>query len=317
MIHESRFQPPWYLKNPHLQTLLASVGRKRPKHIWQRERVELPDGDFLDLDWGPRFANAPTVMILHGLEGSSDSKYVLGLGAAIEAREWNAVVMNFRGCSGEINRKPYSYCAGCTDDIDWVSQRLKQQNPNQALYAVGYSLGGNALLKWLGETASSRMDAAVAVSVPYRLGEVARRLHSGTSKLYERHLLKSLKASISARIKAMDVGLQRSEIRHLNSFYDFDDQVTAPLHGYNGVEDYYRKASAWKWLSGIQVPTLLLHALDDPFMYPGTVPSPEDLNDNIRLELSDHGGHVGFMNRDPHQRYWLEHRIPEWLSTLS
>ncbi|CAG0908157.1 unnamed protein product [Cyprideis torosa] len=317
MIRDSHFRPRWYLKNPHMQTLFASIWRKKPDHVWQRERVELPDGDFIDLDWGKRMADAPLVMILHGLEGSGRSNYALGLGQALEKLGWNAVVMNFRGCSGELNRKPYSYCAGCTDDIEWMTQRLRQQHPGQPFYLVGYSLGGNAMLKWLGESGTRDVDGAVAVSVPYRLGECAKRLQSGFSRLYEKHLLRSLKASVSARLGEMDLGITQKQIRGLHSFYDFDDQVTAPLHGYNGVEDYYGRASAWQWVHRIQVPTLLIHALDDPFMYPATVPSPQDLNDHVTLELSDHGGHVGFIANDPKQPYWLEQRIPEWFVSIS
>lgn len=317
MIRESEFQPPCYLKNPHLQTLLGSVWRKRPDHRWQRERVELPDGDFLDLDWGKSFPNAPLVMILHGLEGSSDSNYALGLGRALEAIAWNCVVMNFRGCSGEPNRKPFSYCAGCTDDIALISQRLRERNPHRPLYLVGYSLGGNAMLKWLGQTGTDLVDGAVAVSVPYRLGECAKRLESGFSKRYEQYLLKSLKASARAKASRFELGLSHKQINRLGSFYAFDDQVTAPLHGYNGVEDYYEKSSAWRWVGGIQVPTLLIHALDDPFMFPGTVPAAQDLSPQVSMELSDFGGHVGFISRDKEQPYWLEKRIPEWLVSLT
>lgn len=313
MILESDFRPPWYLKNAHLQTLAAYFLGKKSVDYWQRERVELPDGDFVDLDWGPKFENAPLVLILHGLEGSSHSHYSLRLGESLAANKWNGVVMNFRGCSGEPNRKPHSYCAGCTEDIEWISQRLRDEFPDRPIFIVGYSLGGNALLKWLGESLPQSVDAAVAISVPYRLGECAKRLEKGISRIYEKHLIQQLKQTVKKRASKVDMPIDLKHLSKLKSFYDFDDQVTAPLHGYLGVEDYYGRASAWRWLSTIEKPTLLIHSLDDPFMFPGTAPALEEMSETVELELTEFGGHVGFISDDSEQRFWLEPRIIRWL----
>lgn len=315
MILKSDFRPPWYLKNAHLQTLLATKFSPKIDHQWSRERVELPDGDFVDLDWGKRFDNQPLVLILHGLEGSSESPYAMRLGKTIEEKGWNCVVLNFRGCSGEPNRKTHSYCAGCTEDIDWISQRLRREYPDQPLYIVGYSLGGNALLKWLGETQPEHPDAAIAISVPYRLGECAKRLEKGLSRMYEQYLLRQLKQSVRDRARQVDMPIDLKQLPKLKSFYDFDDQVTAPLHGYLGVEDYYGKSSAWRWLTNIEKPTLLIHALDDPFMFPATAPAMEELSPSVDLELTEYGGHVGFISDNADQRFWLEGRIISWLET--
>lgn len=313
----AQFTPAWWCRGPHLQTLWSSAFRRPPAIDLRRERLELPDGDFLDLDWttGTR---GPIVLVLHGLEGSSRSKYARGLLRRVAARGWRGVLMHFRGCSGEPNRLVRSYHSGETSDLARVVAYLRAHEPETPLAAVGFSLGGNALLKWLGETGRrAPLAAAVAVSVPLLLARAADRLEIGFSRLYQWHLLRSLKRSV--RIKRQRVALPlRADVATLNSFWEFDEHVTAPLHGFRGADHYYAESSSKPYLRRIAVPTLLIQARDDPFLWPDVLPTPEELSASVTLEVPDHGGHVGFVaGRLPWRaRYWLEERIPEYLENF-
>ena len=309
------FRPAWWCRGAHLQTLWPVLVRRPPRVHLQRERLELPDGDFIDLDWlSPLKTTGPLVVILHGLEGSSDSQYARGLLAALDRRGWRAVVMHFRGCSGQPNRLPRSYHSGETGDLAYVISDLRARSPHLPLGVVGYSLGGNVLLKWLGESGSRAIDAAVAVSVPYDLACAAERLERGTSRLYQRELVRRLHTSVER--KRMHVSLPlRVDVATLRTFRDFDEHVTAPLHGFRGADHYYAVASSRQYLRGIRVATLLLHARDDPFMTEQAIPRPDELSVTTTLELSARGGHVGFVGGTWPWRpcYWLEQRIPEFL----
>lgn len=312
----SPFLPLAALADPHCQTLLAATVRPYPGPALQRERLELPDGDFLDLDWGPQRAGAPLVVVLHGLAGCSRSNYAGGLLRVAESRAWQGVVMHFRGCSGEPNRKAKSYCAGDTDDLAFVLELLRARHSGSPICAVGYSLGGNVLLKWLGETEDrDLLRAAVAVSVPFRLADAAKRMNRGVSRLYQRHLLRRLRHAYAQKFRDRnDAPLTIPEVARLSTFWQFDDLITAPLHGYSGVEDYYQRASCRAYLRGIRVPTLVVHALDDPFMFPNTAPSSTEISDQVTLELSRRGGHVGFIGGSSCRPiFWLEQRIPAYL----
>lgn len=315
-VRDSDFQPAWWLPGPHLQTLWPALCRRLPPVGVRRERLELADGDFVDLDWSLNPAG-PVVVILHGLEGSSASGYARGLLAAAVRRGWRAVVLHFRGCSGQPNRLARSYNAGDTVDLAAVVEELRRREPATPLAAVGYSLGGNVLLKWLGETACCPLAAAAAVSVPLVLDLAAQRLQRGFSRLYQRHLLRNLKAAYRRKFRhRTDLPLPLAGLAGLRDFYAFDDRVTAPLHGYAGVHDYYARASCRQYLKNIRTPTLILHALDDPFMRPAVVPAAAELSPWVILELSRHGGHVGFVagGLPWRPRYWLEERIPAFLA---
>jgi hypothetical protein len=316
-VRRSGFRPAWWLRGPHLQTLWGALLRPRPSVATRRERLELPDGDFLDLDW-TLGDEGPVVLILHGLEGSSDSHYARGLLAAAAARGWRGLVMHFRGCSGEPNRLERCYDAGDTRDIAHVVDLLHRREPATPLACVGYSLGGNALLKWLGETGlAGPVRAAAAVSVPFLLEAAARRMGSGLSRIYQRHLIGGLHASYRRKFSAHPAPpVSPEDLPGLADFFAFDDRVTARLQGYAGVEDYYRRASSRQYLHGIRVPTLLIHALDDPFLLPSAIPGRQELSDRTLLELSPHGGHVGFIGGGAPWRpvYWLEQRIPRFLA---
>jgi predicted alpha/beta-fold hydrolase len=310
----SEFRPAWWLRNPHLQTAWSRLTRRRPRIALRQERLELPDGDFIDLSWTPG-THGPIVIVLHGLQGSSRSPYARGILRAVHRRGWRGLLMHFRGCSGEPNRLPRSYHSGDTGDVAYLAERLQDRWPGVPLLAVGYSLGGNVLLKWLGETGSaSPLTAAAAISVPFLLGDAADRLEAGLSRVYQWMFLRDLRAAVLRKRRHMHVPGIPAELRGLHTFRAFDDQVTAPLHGFRDVEDYYARASCRQYLSGIRVPTLIVHALDDPFMRPGTAPRVGELPPAVTLELSPHGGHVGFIGGPTLPRYWLEQRVPAFLA---
>ncbi|SDN42822.1 hydrolase [Pseudomonas jinjuensis] len=322
------FVPAWWLPGPHLQTLYSSFMRNTPALQRQRERLWLEDGDFIDLDWnGPHEAGTPLVLALHGLTGSSGSHYILGLQQALAARGWASVALNWRGCSGEPNHLPRGYHSGVSEDLAAVIAHLRAQRPMAPLYAVGYSLGGNVLLKYLGETgADCPLRGAAAVSVPFRLDQCADRIGIGFSRIYQAHFMRELVAYVKTKQQAF---AERGSLEYLqvlqglgnldgvHTFWDFDGRVTAPLHGFADAHDYYRRASSYYYLGGIRVPTLIVHSSDDPFIHAESVPRREELSASTRLELLARGGHVGFIGGSPrHPDYYLERRIPGWLLEL-
>ncbi len=328
-IRRSSFTPAWWLPGAHLQTIVPSRLRpfRPPPRI--RQRLLLPDRDFVDLDWvGQEFAHAPLVLILHGLTGSADSQYTWGLQQALLDRRWTSVVLNFRGCSGEPNRLPRAYHSGETQDLHEVVRHLQTQPAyaDRPLATVGYSLGGNVLLKWLGEQGESApVRAAVAVSVPYDLASCQRKLDRGFARIYRNHLLGNLRDAaldkrrhfhVSGSTEHLESLERLGDVESIQTLWEFDERITAPLHGFSGAEDYYRRSSSRPWLHHIRAPTLLLHAEDDPMVDASSIPSADELAPGTVLELSQHGGHVGFVAGSTPLRpeYWLEKRIPEYLA---
>ena len=315
------FSPPWWAKNPHVQTILP-VFTKVESPALLRQRLELSDGDFIDLDWlGDPNTAGSIVVILHGLEGSSDSHYVRRLLRECHRLGLCAVVHHHRGCSGEANRLARSYHSGDTHDISHTLLYLQQHFTRAKLHAVGYSLGGNVLAKYLGEQQDdSAIDRAVVVSAPLQLSACAKRLEKGFSTLYQWHLIKQLRQKATDKItnrtliNQTDISLK--QVRTLKTFYQFDHQVTAPLHGFEGVDDYYAKASGLGFLSKIKRPTLVIHAADDPFMNADVIPSGSQLCADVTYELHQHGGHVGFIDGGTlfKPRFYLEQRIIDFLT---
>jgi predicted alpha/beta-fold hydrolase len=235
---------------------------------------------------------------------------------ALHATGFQAVVMHFRGCSGEPNLLLRRYHAGETQDLTEVMADLRHRFPQRAIYAIGYSLGGNVLLKWLGETARpDSLSGAIAISVPFSLGEVTLRLNRGLSRLYRRYLLNRLIASTRHKTSMPGFPLDSKSLLRLPDIRSFDEQVTAPLHGFASADDYYQRSSCRQYLKTITVPTLILHALDDPFMTSQAVPNQDELAEAVELEVSARGGHVGFVSGGSpwKPRYWLESRILDWL----
>lgn len=318
MIKKSQFKPAWWLANAHLQTMWPTLFRRKPEVVTQRERIELPDGDFIDLDWfGPE--NAPIVVVLHGMGGSIKSPYAKGMLLALAANGWRTVFMHFRGCSEEPNRLPRSYHSGETTDLSFLVAELQKRHPGCPIAGVGFSLGGNVLLKWLGETGEQNpLAGAVAVSVPFELENAAYRINRGLSRLYQWWILRDVIAALIKKFKRVESPLDFGDIENIQSVWEFDDRITAPLHGFADATDYYLKASSRPFLKNIQVPTLILHAIDDPFMTKDAIAEAHELSPKLILELSNSGGHVGFISGNVPWKpvYWLEQRIPEYLKEV-
>jgi predicted alpha/beta-fold hydrolase len=315
-IIESEFRPASWCRNPHLQTLWPYLFRVSPRPEYRRERLELTDGDFLDLDWFGPYSAGPLVLLLHGLEGCSQSHYVRGLVTDFAQRNIRSVVMHHRGCSGELNRLNRSYHAGETADLNTVLTHLHDREPKTEMGVVGFSLGGNMLLKWLGENPhTSLIKAAAAVSVPFLLAEGARRMQHGFSQIYQWRLIGLMKQSLIKKFADRPAPIDMHQVCRLKNFWTFDDQVTARLHGFADVEDYYARSSSRQFLSGINTETLIVHAADDPLMTVDVIPREHELSGKIQLELSQHGGHVGFVTGPVWRpRYWLDRRVADYLS---
>ena len=325
------FTPASGLGNPHVQTLWGPLWRTKTLIDHQRERLWLDDGDFLDLDWhGTPSAYAPLVLLLHGLTGSSASHYIVGQQRALAAQGWVSIALNWRGCSGEPNLLARSYHSGASEDLAAAVAHLRTRYPLAPLYAVGYSLGGNVLLKYLGETgAVSELQGAVAVSVPFRLDQCADRIGLGFSRVYQAHFMREMVAYVKNKQRQFEHDAKQEGLATLaelgtlkslgkmRTFWEFDDRVTAPLNGYLNVDDYYRRASSRYFLGAIQTPTLIIQSQDDPFVFTHSIPEACELAPDTELELHAKGGHVGFIEgslRTP--QYYLERRIPQWLASL-
>lgn len=313
------FTPCTLLGNPHLQTIWPRFFNSNKTH-YPKERLELTDGDFVDLSWtaNPEPGQA-IIIIFHGLEGCVESPYVQGIMRAITVHGWVAVLMHFRGCSGEPNRLPRSYHSGDTADIQFCIDHLHIRYANNPLFALGYSLGGNALLKYLGEQQTTTpLQAAIAVSVPFELNRGADKLNQGFSKFYQWYLVGKLRDKMRQKFKQQTASIDISNLDSYRDFWQFDHCVTAPLHGFESAKEYYRLSSSRQYLNHIKIPTLLIHAQDDPFLPIDAIPTPHDLSNTVQLELCKHGGHVGFISgSNPFKpKFWLEQRIPEYIQTF-
>jgi predicted alpha/beta-fold hydrolase len=321
----STFNSAWWLRNCHLQTLFPSLFRNITAPELRRERLITPDGDFVDVDWCGNDENQPLVILLHGLSGSSQSVYIKGLQHALLQNNFRCVALNFRGCSGELNNLARCYHLGETEDVDFLYQTLREREPKTLIAAVGFSLGANVLLKWLGEKQNTvKLFSAVAVSTPFVLSACATKLDNGFSKLYRDNLLKELKAFIYEKgLHLENIGnvseaekiKQCGDLSKITSFWEYDNQVVAQLHGFKDVSDYYARSSSRQFLKTIAIPTLLIQAQDDPFMTADVIPTSNELSPCVQLEITKHGGHVGFVSGlNPFSPvYWLEQRVPSFL----
>ncbi|MCF8176990.1 MAG: hydrolase [Sulfuritalea sp.] len=305
------YDSPVWLPGGHAQTIWPLL-IKGPLPTYRRERWETPDQDFIDLDWVAGSQGTPCVVLFHGLEGSSRSHYARRLMFAVAQRGWHGVVVHFRGCSGEPNRLPRAYHSGDSAEIDWILNRLHTRG-FAALFAAGVSLGGNALLKWLAEQgaqAGEVINAAAAVSAPLDLAAADTALSSGFNRIYARHFLRTLIPAAQAKNRRFPGRIDIQRTRAARTLREFDDAVTAPLHGFNGVDHYYASSSAGPLLGAIHMPTLLLHAMNDPFLPTTALPRVESLPASISLETHPHGGHVGFVHGPlPGLIDWLPQRL--------
>ena len=316
----SSYTPPWWCRPRHLQTLWAVFRRGRFPGL-TRERLETPDGDFVDLDWLPGKPDAPVLLIVHGLEGGVASHYVGGLFRLAATRGWRAALFYFRSCSGELNRLPRFYHSGETGDLDHVIRTLGAREPGLRLGAVGVSIGGNVLMKWLGEQgadAPAALAGAVGISVPFDLGACARTMDQGPQRLlYTPSFMRSLRRKVTAKARLYPGFVDLKAVRRARTFAAYDRAVTAPLHGFVDEEDYWRRCSSLPYLARVQRPTLLLSAVDDPFIPGWSLPDPRTLPPAVRAEFVPHGGHVGFVEGWPWRASsWAERRAVEFLATV-
>lgn len=312
MLTKSKFRPAWWLRNPHAQTLWAAKVHPAPRPDTTRERIETPDGDFLDLDWSTG-KSGPVMVIFHGLTGSIKSRYVQSLMATLHNAGIRCVLMHFRGCSGESNRTAGSYHSGHITDIEFIINEINRRYPTDRLMATGFSLGGNALLKYLAERPDNPLHYAVSVCPPLKLAEGAKRLNTGFSRLYQSVLIKQMKAAIRTKDQLYpDLQLSQLNYEQVRNFVEFDDQITAPLHGYTSGEDYYHRASTLSDLPVIQTPTHIIFARNDPFFSKHCIPANDNsMSTQVTFEVVDHAGHVAFIRGfiPLAGRDWLRDRI--------
>jgi predicted alpha/beta-fold hydrolase len=319
---ETEFQPPRWLRSGHMQTIWPSLFRRVALAAAQRERLETPDDDFLDLDWY-RQGNRRLAVVSHGLEGHSRRPYVLGMVRLLLARGWDVLAWNFRSCGGELNRQPHFYHSGATEDLDLVLQHALGSASYDQAALVGFSIGGNLSLVHLGRQGDSldpRVLGAVVFSVPCDLKGSAVQLARAENRLYMRRFVKDLRAKMVAKHRLFPDRVDLTDIGRVATFRDFDDRYTAPLHGFRDAEDYWGQCSSLFFLEHIRRPTLIVNALDDPFLSPGCFPEQiVSANPHLRLETPCHGGHVGFVpaltGKSGH--YWSESRAAAYLDNLS
>lgn len=311
-----------HLKNPHLQTILPLLYTSK-KGTYFQEDFYFKDGDFTEIVYSqdPKSKNFEHVSVLfHGLGGSIDSHYIQRLMHTLTESGHLCVLMHFRGCGLKPNASKRSYHAGETEDANSLIQELIKEHPKAKLHAVGYSLGANMLLKLLGTyKENSPLESAVCVSAPLELEPCTRQLSKGFAKVYQKYLIKGLKNSLLIKANKYDLesdwGLTPKVINKIKTIYEFDDIYTAPIHGFKDANDYYTKNSSKQFLKDIQTPTLMIHALDDPFMPASVLPKEHQLSSSIEFELSKNGGHVGFIQGSLFKPdFWLERRIKSFFS---
>lgn len=310
------YRAPAWLRGPHSQTIWPAVFAPRERVGYRRERWPTPDGDFADVDFatGARpDARTPVLVLFHGLEGGSHSHYARAIMAAAARRGWRGAVAHFRGCGGTLNAAPRAYHSGDSDEIDWMLRRFALACAHGApLFVVGVSLGGNALLKWLGERgeAARIVSAAASISPPQDLAAGAASLARGFNLVYTRNFLRTLKAKSLAKLDQYPGLFDRERMLAARTFHEFDDAVTAPMHGFRDAADYWRRASCKPLLGGVRVPTLVINALNDPFLPAPALATRAQVSPQVRLEYPDEGGHVGFAGGAfPGHLRWLPERV--------
>ena len=314
------FRPAWWAPGPHAQTIWGKFFRRHSPVTTRRERWDTPDGDFVQLARLDAAPGAPRLLLLHGLEGAPHSHYARGLFAACRQRGWAMDMLIFRSCAGEPNRARRFYHSGETEDVDLVVRRIVAEHPAAPLVTVGISLGGNVLLKWLGERGGEvppLLRGAVAVSVPYDLARGSRHIERGFSRVYTRNFLRSLKRKAADKHASYPGLFDTAALERARTLWDFDEHVTAPVHGFASAADYYARSSAIHFLPSIRVPTLLLSAADDPFLPHAVLDDVRTIaarNPALTARFVRQGGHVGFVGgRLPWRpEYWAEDRITEF-----
>ena len=321
----STYSPPPLLSGGHRQTLYASLVRRVDFDYDRSERIDTPDGDFLDLDWAtarttsrPQTNGGRVAVLTHGLEGSTDRRYMRGMTRALTRRGWDVCAWNLRGCSGELNRRVATYHSGKTDDLARVVDHVLDHGYDTAAL-VGFSLGGNLTLKYLGERGADvddRIWGAVAISVPVDLKASSHQIGRTSNWHYTQYFLRSLQDTIRQKAERHPTGVRTDALDHIRTLRDFDDAYTAPLNGFRDADTYYREASSKPLLSALSVPTLLINAANDPFLAPSCYPTAiAEGHPHLTLEVPSSGGHVGFVTFSDTGTYWSERRAASFLAT--
>lgn len=315
IIRSSTYRPPPLMANGHLQTILPSLLRRVRDVAYQRERMTTPDDDFIDLDWS-RNGSRHLALLCHGLEGSSRAPYMQGMVRALNQAGWDAVAYNYRGCSGEINRQLRAYHSGATDDLAIVHDHINRTQTYHSIGFVGFSLGGNLVLKYLGENGLSLAPGrhwAAAMSVPCDLKASARQLERAVNQVYNWRFLRTLIPKARWKARRYPGRIDTLRLKTVTSLKAFDDLYTAPVHGFRDAEDYWQRCSARKFLDHIRIPTLLINALNDPFLDRPCFPYDAARRNNMLfLETPRSGGHVGFLPYSLHGPFWHETRVVQF-----
>lgn len=313
------YRSPWWLPGRHLQTVYPYLFLRPPPPAYRRERVETADADFVDFDWVDGPADAPVLVLFHGLEGSSKSPYAAALLVAAAARGWRGVVPHWRGCGGEPNRLARAYHSGDYAELDALLGAVRARTGAAPLFALGISLGGNVLLNWLGrekEKSRAWLKAAASVSAPIDLVASGTALDRGLNRIYARNFLKTLVPRALEKLGRFPGLYEEDALRRVTTIHAFDDLVTAPLHGFRGVMDYWSRASSKPWLKEIVLPTLVLNARNDPFVPGASLPGPSDVSAAVTLEQPAGGGHVGFTSGAfPGSLGWFTSRLLNFLGS--
>ena len=314
LIDQSFYNPPHYLKNGHLQIFINALLRKPEIVEYQRERINTDDGDFLDLDW-LRNDSSHLAILCHGLEGDTKSISILGIAGALQKRGWDVLAWNFRSCGGVMNQTPRFYHGGATDDLERVIQHAFLSHPAQTIALVGFSLGGNLILKYLGERVRDpRISRAVTFSVPVDLSASSHRMALSENRIYMRHFLKTMREKILKKRSILPDHLPFDRLPNIKTFHEFDDLFTAPLHGFQNAEDYYHQASSKNYLKEIKIPTLLVNARNDPFLTASCFPTAlAKEHTQLFLETPLSGGHCGFLPENRQGECWSESRTLTFL----
>ena len=314
----TRYVAPGWLPGGHLQTIVPARLVPLPRVSYRRERWDSPDGDFIDADFAlpePDAPSAPLLVLFHGLEGDSQSHYSRSLMRDAADRGWRGVVAHFRGCSGESNRLVRAYHSGDSDEGDWILRRVHARWPLAPLYAVGISLGGNMLAKWLGERGEDAgfVTAAASIGSPLDLAAGGAALARGLNRVYTKMFLATLKPKALAKVQQFPGVADVDRLRASRNLYEFDNEYTAPVHGFRNTEDYWNRASGKPWLGGVRVPHLVLNALNDPFVPASSLPRVPEVSRYVRLEQPQQGGHIGFARGSPPGRLdYLPKRLQEF-----
>lgn len=314
----SEYTAPPFFGNAHVQTIFPSIFRKVKGINYLRERIATPDDDFLDIDWS-RISSKTVGILCHGLEGSTDRHYMRGMARALNDSGRDALAVNFRSCSGEPNKQVRSYHSGISEDVENVVQHVIRQNKYDEIVLIGFSLGGNVILKYLGERGKQIypiIKKAVCYSVLCDLKAGAIRMEAPDCRIYMKRFLKMLHEKIKAKMEIFPGQLDDDGFDKIKTFRQFDDRYTAPMNGFRDAEEYWAKCSCKPFIPNIAVPTLLVSAKNDPFFAPPCYPIDEAIvNPNFFLEMPKSGGHVGFISFGHNRNYWSERRMVEFLAS--